>query len=301
MLQTVLNNLVRGGGSPSLACTIRRSDADPITFHAPRQEAEPLYDLASLTKPLLTFPLVHQVLGNRQRPVSTIIPELLPGTTVEHLAGHNGGLIPWLPCYLFDAPYVDTIVRHGRGTAGHTYTCLGYILLARLLEKAASTTFQQLANTYLNDFPGCEVNPGVRPEIMPTEWGNHYELELARTFVANPDPGKFRLDQLIHGSVHDLNAFYDGGVSGNAGLFATSVGCAELARALVSTPGWQISMMKTDAYYYHLGFTGTGIAISPDGKMIVTFLSNRIHPEVRPMDFTTVRHQIFETAFAEYA
>ncbi len=265
------------------------------------QDILPVYDIASLTKPLLTFPLIQSVLGNLDRNLVSILPDTKLNVTIHRLAGHTAGLQPWLPLYLYDAPYRDTIENHGTGTTGHVYSCLGYIILARALSRATDTTFKELVLDRIRHYPQCECSPGARPDVQPTEQGNQYEKELAGAWFSEPDPRRFRLETLIHGEVHDLNAYHDGGISGNAGLFATAQGCGELAIRLTELSDWQLPLMKAEGYFYHMGFTGTGLAISPDTRTIVVFLSNRVHPVVHPIDYSIVRHRVFQTALGEFA
>lgn len=116
------------------------------------------------------------------------------------------------------------------------------------------------------------------------------------------------------GEVHDDNTYAMGGVSGQAGLFGTIQDVAALADAwlgsLLSSGGffeqslvrqfWQRSKLpgSTRALGFdtpsprasqagglfgprtvgHLGFTGTSLWIDPDRELIVTLLTNRIHP-----------------------
>lgn len=116
------------------------------------------------------------------------------------------------------------------------------------------------------------------------------------------------------GEVHDDNTYAMGGVSGQAGLFGTIQDVAALADAwlgsLLANGGffeqslvrqfWQRSELpgSTRALGFdtpsprasqagelfgprtvgHLGFTGTSLWIDPDRELIVTLLTNRIHP-----------------------
>lgn len=302
MLHRVLDEIRGKGLAPSLSCTILRDRKPVFSRILPKTaERDPVYDIASLTKPLLTFPLVHSVLGNLDHKLIRFLPDTKLTATLRQLAGHTAGLKAWLPLYLYDTPYLETIEVHGTGASGHAYSCMGPIVLARALARATDTTFDLLSRDWIRDIPGCECPPGLHKDVQPTERGNRHEQKMAADFFTEPDPNRFRLDTLIHGEVHDLNAFYDGGISGNAGLFATAQGCGELAIRLTELSDWQLPMMKGKGYFYHMGFTGTGLAISPDRRTIVVFLSNRVHPEVKPIDFSKVRHRVFQAALAEFA
>jgi CubicO group peptidase (beta-lactamase class C family) len=44
----------------------------------------------------------------------------------------------------------------------------------------------------------------------------------------------------------------------------------------------------------HTGFTGTSVWVDPEGGKIFVLLTNRIHPEVRGIDFNAVRRRFHE-------
>ena len=120
----------------------------------------------------------------------------------------------------------------------------------------------------------------------------------------------------MRGEVHDGNAFRRGGVSANAGLFATGRGRRGASRAPGSSPGglarprpnprlaearglaWQgrrgagsaISRMSERAFG-HTGFTGTSVWIDPEARPDRVLLTNRIHPVVREIAFNEVRQR----------
>lgn len=299
MLHPILARLIREGTTPSLSISIKRRDGSQTDCRLPDTCFDPVYDVASLTKPLVSYPLARTHLPDLEASVAHYLPGFPPAITIRNLLNHTAGLIPWLPCYLFQASYTDTIRERGFGAKGKTYSCLGYLILARVLESVTGQTFRSLAAEYLADVKGCEIAPGARPDVMPTETGNRFEQQMAADFVTSPAPERFRPDTVIRGAVHDLNAFCDGGISANSGLFATASGCVTLAQKLIHLPEWPLPFLETDDYYYHFGFTGTGIAISPGADTIVVFLSNRIHPRVKQVDYSLIRHRIFQAAFSE--
>ena len=304
MLHRILSEIVEKSLAPSIDCVVSRDGRVVFRERFPSGGQPLLFDTASLTKPLVTFPLVREHLGEAGTPINEIITEAGVQATIRELLSHRAGLKPWLPLYLFEESYVDSIRSRGIAATGKSgnpvYSCLGYILLSRALEKIAGIPFGDIVHAFLKEFPGCEINPGPRPDVAPTEHGNQYELKLAGDFVPNPEPSRFRLDQDIHGETHDLNAFHDGGISGNSGLFANATGVMTLLQALLEMEDCDLPMMKGAGYRYHLGFTGTGIAFSKDRRTSVVFLSNRVHPEVGPGDFSEVRHRIFQTAMEMY-
>ncbi|MGN6793054.1 MAG: serine hydrolase, partial [Streptosporangiaceae bacterium] len=120
------------------------------------------------------------------------------------------------------------------------------------------------------------------------------------------------LDEAIWGSVHDGNAFAMGGVSGHAGLFGPVDDLSQFAAALlrprahpvlradtirlmttlhattgsdVRALGWRLRPSGWGRWpkgtFWHTGFTGTSMLISPAADTAVVLLANFVHPVQR--------------------
>jgi CubicO group peptidase (beta-lactamase class C family) len=48
----------------------------------------------------------------------------------------------------------------------------------------------------------------------------------------------------------------------------------------------------------HTGFTGTSLWIDPEAGRIAILLTNRVHPDVRPIDFNAVRKRFHEAVWS---
>lgn len=213
--------------------------------------AEAYWDLASLTKPLVTASLCL-LLRRRgeldfRAPVGELVPELLEGArfrapTVGELLLHAAGLPAWEPLYalvpggaLADrARWLAT--RRGRPGSEVLYGCPGYQVLGLVVARAAGRPLPELAESLL--WPGRDdvafpLPEDLRSRAMPTEVGNAHEARMARE-RGSAWPG-FRTG-LIRGETHDHNAFTLGGAAGNAGLFATAGGTTTLVRRFLA-PG----------------------------------------------------------------
>ncbi len=195
--------------------------ADPVT-------ADTIYDLASLTKVLVTTPLVMSLYEARRldldAPVNRHVPEFAGGArnrvTIADLLAHCGGLLWWTDLYrqAQDQP--------ASGIAGYylrricempldyeprsrtVYSDLGFLLLGSVLERLTGTTLDRLATDRIFAPLGMDdihFNPpaSLRCRIAPTE--------------DDPDRGG-----VLIGQVHDENASRLGGVAPHAGLFATA-------------------------------------------------------------------------------
>ncbi len=126
---------------------------------------------------------------------------------------------------------------------------------------------------------------------------------------------------VVCGQVHDGNAFRRGGVAAHAGLFGTAQDVWRLARAWLdpaaapftrdATAGlaearglsWQGRRGAGSAVeefsaaaFGHTGFTGTSVWIDPERDGIFVLLTNRIHPEVREVNFHPVRQRFHRAA-----
>jgi len=307
-----------------------------------RATIDTIYDVASLTKPLMTASLVLRASADGKvdlaSPVSRYVDELR-GTEKEaitflDLLSHRAGFQAWYPLYTQgegDAAYLTAIVKRPlRYKAGTRviYSCLGFILLKLALERVYQRSVEDLSREVLFEplgLPHACFNPSPerKYEIAATEWGNTNErnmvAERGLTF------SRFR-NYIIWGETDDGNAYYMGGVGGNAGLFATARDVFGIARSyarkgegvlpaeLVAestknhTPGlqenrglgWQLPASRPDgpasmfspSAFGHTGFTGTSVWIDPERDLIVVLLTNRLHPTTHANNMQTVRRKL---------
>ncbi len=298
MVQRILRDLNLRGATPSYSLAVVKKGK--LIF----KDCHPdylIYDCASITKPLLTFPVV-EVNVDLNADVRDFIPQLPYSLKMSELINHTSGLIPWLPLYLFKDSYIDTILKKGfKGEKGEkVYSCLNYILLKEVVERVCNKDFKTIVKIFLQSFENCFLPPVRCISVAPTERGNVYEYKIAKRFVKDPDKRKFRFNRVIKGETHDLNSHYSNGIAGNSGLFANISGVIKLTQTLLKSDNWTLPLFEKDNYFYHLGFTGTGIAIHKRRDIFIVFLSNRICPIVRDIDFSSLRHYIFESLFREF-
>jgi CubicO group peptidase (beta-lactamase class C family) len=275
-----------------------------------------IFDLASLTKPLVVGTLVQWLIEHGRLDVREPAVKYLPEfgvrdkylVTVEQLLLHTSGLPPtnslrdyWhgperarslvLSGYLYKYPGREFI-----------YSDIGYIALGELIENITGERLDQTAERVLwkplgmRDTRYC---PKLcdDPRIAPTE--------LNRGWAKNP----------IRGQPSDTRAFRLGGVAGNAGLFSSADDLARYARMVLGegeldgvrvlsaervrdmirpravpkakrTLGWDVSSGYSSARgrelspeaVGHGGYTGTSLWIDPAQDLFVVFSSNRNHP-----------------------
>lgn len=209
--------------------------------------------------------------------------------------------------YLHDS-FQDTIVQAIKdsklGKRGrYVYSCVNFILLKQMVEKQMNQPMDRLLRDSFFDKLGARrttYNPLRRMDtlqIVPTE------------------DDQFLRRQVLRGYVHDEAAAFQGGVSGNAGLFSTAndlakvlqlyldqgmyggerLLSAETARLFTQSkspasrrglgfdkplPGksYPCGQLAPPAVYGHTGFTGTCFWIDPDNRLIYIFLCNRVYP-----------------------
>ncbi len=224
-------------------------DAIGLAVVEPEQvEARPdtIYDLASLTKPLVTGLLTAQRIENGEIDLETRIGDqhtvfarsAVATLNIRELATHTSGLPAWRPFYLLaDSPTAENIGKiianndiAKRGVEVE-YSDLNFIALAMVNTNGSpENEFETRAVKELG-LTRTSFNPlqkGFnRSEIAASEKGNVFERQTCieqgyiQSSADKNGSGVFRNDQ-IWGEVHDGNAYFMGGVAGHAGLFSTA-------------------------------------------------------------------------------
>jgi serine-type D-Ala-D-Ala carboxypeptidase len=187
--------------------------------------ADTLFDLASLTKPLATAPLVLAVCGREGIDLSSRLERFLPELpldtgeiTILQALLHTGGLPP-VPDLYTQFPESDRVdpaaaerlllSRRPQTKAGAEviYSCTGYQLLGLFLKRVTGLRVGELFRTLIAEPCGITdllFRPGAedRRRAAATEWCAWRK-------------------RWIRGEVHDENSWCLGGDAGNAGLFGT--------------------------------------------------------------------------------
>ena len=201
-----------------------------------RQPAAPetIYDLASLTKVVVTVPLILQAAAEGRLALDDAVAAHLPecgpsAVTLRHLLSHTAGLPAWIPFYLEAAGYDAVVARAAARVSGAVpggpavYSDLGFILLGEVVRRTLGAPLDVLARGRIFGPLGM-IDTGYLPDrallerIAPTEDGTAIEQGMAG------EAGRRHTwrRRLIRGEVHDSNAYAMGGVSGHAGVFGTA-------------------------------------------------------------------------------
>ena len=193
-------------------------------------EDNTVFDLASLTKPLVTsLSLIKLVsegligLENRIGDILTEAPDFLKPVTLKHLLCHCGGVADWSPLYLkcmkYKCRYAKKILRNQitalpkayEPGAKTLYSDVGFMFLEWIIELIVK---KSLASFWSENFA---VPLNLKNSFIGTE--NRPERLHQDIFAAtelSPLRGK-----VLQGEVHDDNAWFACGYSGHAGLFCT--------------------------------------------------------------------------------
>jgi serine-type D-Ala-D-Ala carboxypeptidase len=206
-----------------------------------------IYDLASLTKPLVTGLLCAKLIENNKLDLDTMIEFYLPAfsthpdslkdmkwdTAIYELLTHTSCFAVWKPFYLLVENREDILNEIIKTPLDLDppevkYSDLNFLTLTFLLEKLYGKRLDEIANdeifTPLN-LKNTFYNPpkSFQKRIAASELGNEYEKQicLEKGFADCLLPSAFRNYQ-IWGEVHDGNCYFMNGVSGHAGLFSTA-------------------------------------------------------------------------------
>ena len=213
----------------------------------PNVDANTLFDLASLTKPIVAMTALGLVRDGRiklETESQAVVPDTKGGpaaqSSLERLLRHTGSLASWGGLYL-DVPHsigstaarrwiVSEAARRAddSGEKGPVYSDLGYILAGAMLAKAGGAPLERLVATHITDPLGISDSL-FYPGSLETSARARIVLRAAATE---------RCDwrgRLVRGEVHDENCAAMGGVAGHAGLFGTSRAVATFGRAMLDT------------------------------------------------------------------
>lgn len=349
-IEHTLDSLIRKGFLPGISIAVAQKGELLLDLqhgwkavYPERQalEKNTLFDLASVTKPLITA-FIAAYLRERGEldldlPVSRYWKDFPFPVTARQLLAHTSGMPAWFPFYLFEPPGAlpdsafNRLIPAKPPGRRVLYSCVGYIILYRLLEKISGCPLRELVQKILISPLGLQhtffrLPEHIRERAAPTEMGNAHEKKLCQESF--PGPGarfKWR-ETMIRGEVHDLNSHHFGGYTGNSGLFSiprdlvrlTLEFFPETASILSSrtidlfwsnqtprsrahrTIGFKLNSsfytsggnaLESDAIG-HNGFTGTSIWLEKGSGRQWIILSNRIHPQVNDQNFDRIRRRL---------
>lgn len=303
-------------------------------------DSETVYDIASLTKVVATTSVTMLLSQMSELDVELPVAHYLPEfggagreeVRVLDLLTHRSGLPAHREYWnLFDSPEAafagipQEAFVHEPGSQTE-YSCVGFIVLAMVLEKILNggqkvKSFKEF-EVFAELSVFCRLNMGhttyrpgpfTRRKVPPTE--------------VHPD-GHFRAG-VVQGTVHDENAYFLGGVSGNAGLFSSAADIGRFAQCILRggddifdqghllmwtqredetstrAMGWDTKSPVDPSCgqrfgplsFGHLGFTGCSLWIDPEAKLFGVLLSNRVHPTRDNTFIQSVRPEFYDAVY----
>lgn len=260
-LSNLLTQHINSGEFPSAVYLV--AEGDGITFadalghsvvqpYSIANQIDTIYDLASLTKPLVTGMLCARRIELGELTLDSSVSHYLPEfertdkqmITVRELLTHTSGLPAWRPLYILadDEPeraagaIANLDLEYKPGTRV-VYSDLGFIALGILLERMTGQRLVEMAHREI--FEALELkmtffNPelALQTGIAACETGNVYEKNMCDESGAGAYE-KSR-QRLIWGEVHDGNAYFLGGAAGHAGLFSTVGEVFQMAKQFIA-------------------------------------------------------------------
>ncbi|APR81968.1 Hypothetical protein A7982_07317 [Minicystis rosea] len=282
--------------------------------------ADTVFDLASLTKAVVTAPCIHLLAERGSLRLSDPVVKHLPSfgkhgkdrITIEELLLHTSGLvadnsiIDYKPGRTYALGRIDDLPLVSEPGERFAYSDVGYVVLGAIVEKVSGEPLDVFAREHLFAPLGMRdtsfnPSPALRARAAPTE----------------PRDGT-----MLQGVVHDPRAHFLGGVAGHAGLFSTAPDLARFVTMLLArgrgadtevlsptalqrmiaphelpggtqrTLGWDVRPGFTGGNGYgHTGFTGTSIWIDPGTDTGLVLLTSRLHPDGKG-DVSRLRREV---------
>lgn len=335
--RALLRESISLGTSPCHAAAVGRGDEVWFTdVYGNRTEhpaplplaRDDLFDLASMTKLMATTPVALRLYEegalDLDAPLSAFFdaPDDKKNITVRQLMAHISGLPAHLPLWRMGIAPEDVAktILHAPLAAPTgskvIYSCMGFILLGKIVEQLGGAPLDLLAK-----------------QLVFSPLGMHRTTFCPSPFdVCVTTEKKEGQTDYICGAVHDENARFMGGVSGNAGLFSP-LDDVILYAAMLSKRGE--GLLRRDTFdmairditgstteprglgfhlfggglypggsrmslgsYGHTGYTGTSLYVDKDTGVWVVLLTNRVHYG-RDRDIFFVRRRLFhDTVFS---
>ena len=325
-LQQILNEGVEKHAWPGAALALLKLGTPPQiavagthTYQSQRLLKETdLFDLASLSKVLVTTTLAAELIIEGSLDLETKIVQILPEfclpeapdavwrrqVSIRHLLAHCSGLPAGFPFYRlprtrnrdFRQLLCKIALLYSPGSKS-IYSDLGIMLLGEIIQVCRQQSLEALAQQRIFQRYGLSqacYNPPLRLrcDCVPTE---------IRSDLGIP----------WQGVVHDENARWLGGVAAHAGVFANILdlccfaesllagkgifgkpGFSEFIRPAGLIPGSSRCLgwdgmgpnssggrLLSPTSFGHTGFTGTSLWIDPQRQLAIILLSNAVYPQ----------------------
>jgi serine-type D-Ala-D-Ala carboxypeptidase len=278
-IQAVMDRAVNDGVFPGAVLAVRLCGglcclvtAGRVSLNPPGEPvlSSTIYDLASLTKPLVTATsillLVQRGEVELDEPLQKILVELkgapIGQASLRDLLTHCAGLPGWRP--LYERLEVNGIPR-GQGQPSDVrqtvlefirdepliyqrgerslYSDLGFILLGLAVERVSGMTLDQ--HYYDTVSRPLRAHPLLFAPLTAAASPKSPEHAVDLSKIAPTERDEWR-GRLLRGEVHDENAAAMGGVAGHSGLFGTAEAVLTVSGAWLRAHRGQSSILDHD-------------------------------------------------------
>lgn len=314
------------------------------TYGGPADKVTDIFDLASITKITATTPMVMRLVEQNKLKLDTNIgayialarPTAMNEIPVREVMLHQAGFIPYIA---FHDGVKATDHSPDSSAAYPTKVADGYFIRKDYFK---DVMWPQMLNAPIRTrgkYVYSDISMYVMKDIVEQISGEPLNIYTAENFYAPLGMqtagflprNRFSRDQIIPteddtyfrktllvGYVHDQGAALVGGVSGHAGLFASTNDMAIMYQMFLNKgtyggqtyfkPGtvetftaqqsnvsrrglgfdrWDPNLAKkypsstaSSQTYGHTGYTGTAVWVDPSRGLVYVFLSNRVNPSV---------------------
>lgn len=320
-LQLFISSL-EGTATPAVAAAVCSQNNTLFSFYTGNRQIKPkkkpltcdtLFDIASITKVMATTMVTCRLYEKKMLSFTDTIGKfftnntLYKNTTILQLLTHSGGFVAehrlWdyveSPNNVLDAILSEKPLYPAGSDV--IYSCFGFVVLGRILEKISGVSLDVLSRKEV--FEPLHMH---HTQFVPSKKNMFAATELDESNKV-----------YCSGIVHDENARFLGGISGNAGVFSSLNDCILFCQMLLSggyniegkrfltkktvslfnkefikgateSRGLGFKLVSNDSQfggkkidtfgYGHTGFTGTSIMINPSRGLAAILLTNRVHP-----------------------
>ena len=289
-----------------------------------------LFDMASLSKLIGTTMAALRMIERKELHLDDKLDKFFESChgkeniTIRHLMTHTSGIASFFNMWKMGISPDDAhsvILSYPLAAPTGTrviYSCMGYILLGKILERICASSLDDI----------------VRKEVTaPLEMDRTVYCPTSNSCCVTTEK-KINSDGYICGRVHDENADFLGGVSGNAGLFAPFDDVIKFAKMLSfrgkgylkqetfdmavtdltckipgGARGLGFQLYRSEAFpagskmspgsYGHTGFTGTSLYVDNDTGVYCILLTNRVHFGRDTEAFFKYRTLFYDTVFSD--
>ena len=270
-VRELLHRAIRAGTAPAAVAAWRRAGekisdtalGTAIVFPEHVNAApDSWFDLASLTKPLVTTTLTLLAFRSGAIAATTRVGEVLDevrgtevgGLEVRQLLTHTGGLPGWLPLYCVAEGRPDLLpsrlgeVRlEARPGDRVVYSCVGFVILGLMLRRIADQDLESLFRLQVLRVLGLEEELGLKVNLATHSLaGGAAQPTAEMRMVRDLGLDQRWLPATAHGLPDDGNARFLEGNAGNAGLFGSARGVVALASEYL--PGGGSLLSAGEAY-----------------------------------------------------